>query len=269
MYIVGRRENVLKDAAKTAKNGTLVPLVGDVTDKDSLKAMVAHIERDEGSVNFLFANAGIAGPNSRASVPAMKAGGTTTVQEFSASLLETPMSDFTQVLNTNVTAVFYTALAFLPLLEAANNAGPPRRLAQDSQILITSSVAGFSRHLASGFAYNVSKAAVNHLAKMIATVSAQHRFHVRCNVVAPGLYPSEMTAGIVSKLDGFTGPAGHEGAFAGAVKMGTDRSPAERTGSEEDFAGTVLFMASRAGSYLNGEVLVSDGGRLSQLPATY
>jgi NAD(P)-dependent dehydrogenase (short-subunit alcohol dehydrogenase family) len=39
--------------------------------------------------------------------------------------------------------------------------------------------------------------------------------------------------------------------------------------SESDFAGTILFMASRAGAYLNGETMLSDGGRLAQLPATY
>lgn len=51
--------------------------------------------------------------------------------------------------------------------------------------------------------------------------------------------------------------------------MPKDRSPAERTGSEEDIAGTVLFMASRAGAYLNGETLITDGGRLAQNLATY
>ena len=60
-----------------------------------------------------------------------------------------------------------------------------------------------------------------------------------------------------------------EGDFAGAHKMPTDRCPTGRTGSEMDFAGTVLFMASRAGAYLNGETLISDGGRMAQLPATY
>jgi len=61
----------------------------------------------------------------------------------------------------------------------------------------------------------------------------------------------------------------HEDAFKGAHVVGTENSPAERTGSEEDFAGTVLYMASRAGAFLNGETLVTDGGRLSQLPAVY
>ena len=69
----------------------------------------------------------------------------------------------------------------------------------------------------------------------------------------------------MKSLDKFTGVKGHEQDFDDAHQMPPDRSPAERTGSEQDFAGTVLFMASRAGAYLNGETLVSDGGRMSQL----
>lgn len=78
-----------------------------------------------------------------------------------------------------------------------------------------------------------------------------------------------MTQGSTSQLDKFAGVEGHKEDFADAHAMPQDRCPAERTGSEQDFAGTVLFMASRAGAYLNGETLVSDGGRMSQLPATY
>ncbi len=62
---------------------------------------------------------------------------------------------------------------------------------------------------------------------------------------------------------------GHGVAFAGARAMPPDRSPAERTGSEQDIAGIILFMASQAGAYLNGETMVTDGGRLALLPAIY
>ena len=108
------------------------------------------------------------------------------------------------------------------------------------------------------------------------------------DLIAPGLYPSEMTTHTTSNLDKFSGAEGHDD-FPDAHKMAPSNCPAERTGSEQDFAGTVLFMASRAGimippqcspvlanlclacagAYLNGETLISDGGRMSQLPATY
>ena len=45
--------------------------------------------------------------------------------------------------------------------------------------------------------------------------------------------------------------------------------PLQRPGSTEDMAGAILYLTSKAGAYLNGNVIVTDGGRLSVLPSTY
>lgn len=45
--------------------------------------------------------------------------------------------------------------------------------------------------------------------------------------------------------------------------------PEQRMGSLQDMAGVILFLASRAGAYCNGVVLLTDGGRLSVMPASY
>ncbi len=61
----------------------------------------------------------------------------------------------------------------------------------------------------------------------------------------------------------------------GGVVPGTEGSfpknyiPATRGGTEEDMAGAVLYLASQAGGFLNGNVLLTDGGRLAVMPGTY
>lgn len=260
VYIIGRREETLKQAASTAANGNIIPIVGDVTDKESLKKAADQVRKEQGYVNFLFANAGAGGPKHASLLPKDRK---PSLQELQDVLFKAEMDEFTQTLHLNTTAAFYTAVAFLDLLDAGNKKG---NVAQDSQILVTSSVAGLSRHLASSFAYSASKAAVNHITKMFSTYLGQCGFHIRANVVAPGLYPSELTEGQTGSLDEYQG---RNGAFQGARKTNSEQSPAERTGSEEEFAGAILFLASRAGGYINGEVLVTDGGRCSILPGTY
>ena len=48
-----------------------------------------------------------------------------------------------------------------------------------------------------------------------------------------------------------------------------EKIPLGRVGSEEDMAGTTLYLTSRSGAYCNGSVIITDGGRLSVMPATY
>lgn len=78
-------------------------------------------------------------------------------------------------------AVFFTIVAFLPLLEAGNQKG---NVAQSSQTIITSSLGAFNRVPMAHFAYGASKAAVLHMAKQLATAFV--KYHIRFNVIAPG-----------------------------------------------------------------------------------
>jgi NAD(P)-dependent dehydrogenase (short-subunit alcohol dehydrogenase family) len=64
-----------------------------------------------------------------------------------------------------------------------------------------------------------------------------------------------MTGGIMSKADADGWPK--------------SVVPEQRAGDIEDMAGAVLFLASKAGAYINGNVLVTDGGRLGVLPSSY
>lgn len=72
------------------------------------------------------------------------------------------------------------------------------------------------------------------------------------------MFPSELASGLIGSRD-----------------PGTESSddprfiPAKRFGGEEEMAGTILYLASRAGSYCNGMVLVNDGGRLAVMLGSY
>jgi NAD(P)-dependent dehydrogenase (short-subunit alcohol dehydrogenase family) len=249
IFIIGRRLATLEPAASSINaslpHPVVVPLQGDVTSQSSLVSIAAHIERDTGYVNLVVANAGIMGPRP---LPHP-----TSVAAYRAHALATPMQDFTRVYEANATSVYYTAIAFLELLDAGN---AKRNVDVRSQVIATSSIGGFSRLAGASFAYSSSKAAVTHMCKMMSTAFVQ--FGIRVNVLAPGLVASELAAGVIAGLGG-----GEDGRIDASV------IPAERTGSEEDIAGAVLYMTGRAGAYLNGSVIVVDGGRLGVLPSTY
>jgi len=66
-------------------------------------------------------------------------------------------------------------------------------------------------------------------------------------MIVPGICPSEMTRDNLASSDQFSGIEGHEQYFTDARNLTADKAPAERSGSEEDIAGAILFLASRAG----------------------
>lgn len=55
---------------------------------------------------------------------------------------------------------------------------------------------------------------------------------------------------------------------AEATAVSKDKIPAGRLGDEKDMAGAILYLASRAGAYCNGNTLIVDGGRIGTFPST-
>jgi len=249
VYIIGRRLEKLQEAAKASPHNNIIPLQGDVTSKESIESIAAHIREETGYVNLLICNSGVTGPSAGVNMPKE-----TSAKEFQKMVLDTPMEDFTRAFAVNVSGVFYNAVAFLDLLEEGNKKGNMDGV--KSQVLVTGSIAAYNRAVGAGIAYNTSKAAVTHLVKMLAGLFVE--YGVRVNAIAPGLFPSELSAPLLAGKE-----PGKEGTFP------TSFIPLQRTGDEQDMAGTILYMASKAGSYCNGLILVIDGGRLTLLPSSY
>lgn len=263
IFVLGRREDALRETAAQAPEGVIVPVKCDITSKESLVSAYETVAAQTTHVDILFANGGILGPLMRSPPP--KADGTPpSLSELRDELFNIPMEEFTNVLNVNVTGSYYTVLAFLPLLEAANKRRPAPQVgvltAPTAQVIITSSIASFNRKVPFSYAYNASKAAATHLVKMLSTNLSS--YDIRVNGLAPGLYDSEMANNVFVE----------NGAHGGGISEGSfprDMIPLTRGGSEEDFAGLVIWLASNSGGYVNGTMLLTDGGRISAVPNTY
>jgi NAD(P)-dependent dehydrogenase (short-subunit alcohol dehydrogenase family) len=118
---------------------------------------------------------------------------TPSLEEFHSFLWNTSMESFNDTFMINSTAMFYTMLAFLPLLDAGNKhlSSPTLKTGVKSQFIATSSIGAFSRKPGAGFAYAGSKAAVIHMVKQLSTNLVP--YHIRANIIAPGIYPSDMS----------------------------------------------------------------------------
>ena len=175
VYIVGRRKEVLEAAAKESPHGNIIPIIGDVTSKDTLQSIASQIEKEVGYINVLIANSGVGGPPNLSITPQ------TSFEEYHSILWNQSFDEYTNTFAVNTAAVFFCIVAFLKLLDAGNNKG---NVEQKSQVIATSSIGGFNRKAKAGFAYGESKAATTHLMKQMATNLAP--YGIRSNVIAPG-----------------------------------------------------------------------------------
>jgi len=96
-------------------------------------------------------------------------------------------------------------------------------------------------------AYSASKAAVASLTKSLALEWGPRGVNV--NAIAPGVFPTELNRSLL------------QGTARGQEFIA--RTPLKRFGRVEELAGAAVFLASDAASFVNGEVLVVDGGFLA------
>ncbi|KAI6797699.1 hypothetical protein KC332_g14216 [Hortaea werneckii] len=252
VYITGRRIEKLQEAAKTADHGNLIPIQGSTTSHDDLQKVVDQITQETGYIDLLVNNAGMttfdSSPNARPMPTAQSS--VSEVRDYFFNYR--PQQVWTDTLETNVGAIFTTSMAFLELLDAGNK----RRAkgAPTSQIVTIGSVGGLNRFTTS-FIYNASKAGAHHLMKNLGSFFVP--FDIRCNVIAPGWFPTDMTTAVSKQWES-----------TGGV-MPRELVPQQRMGNQEEMAGTILYFASKAGGYCNGNVMVIDGGFLQNHAGVY
>nr|WP_306265475.1 SDR family oxidoreductase [Pararhizobium sp. IMCC3301] len=95
-------------------------------------------------------------------------------------------------------------------------------------------------------AYCASKGGVMQLTKVAALALARN--NIRVNAVGPGSIDTEMMAGVNANPD--------------AMKMAMSRTPLQRMGTAREIGDVVAFLCSKKASYVTGETIYVDGGRL-------
>ncbi len=149
-------------------------------------------------------------------------------------------ADFAEILRVNLIGPWLAIRAALPQLKPG------------AAIVCTASVAGL-RAGAGGIPYSASKAGVINLVQ--STAAALAGTGIRVNAVAPGLIETPMTAPLYADARA----RGREGRIG-------QLNPLRRGGEAGEVAEVVAFLASDAASYINGQVVVIDGGLSASLP---
>ena len=147
-----------------------------------------------------------------------------------------PLDAWDKVMNLNVRAIFL-------LSQAIGKASMiPRR---SGRIVNVASIAGLSGNSAAmkTVAYNTSKAAVINFTRALAGEWGVYGINV--NALAPGFFPSKMTAGLLAQV---------------GVENLSAQAPLRRIGDDEDLKGAALLLASDAGKHITGQVIAVDGG---------
>ncbi|KAJ2913924.1 hypothetical protein MD484_g6488, partial [Candolleomyces efflorescens] len=253
VYITGRRLEVLQKVANgwdKQAGGEIVPLQMDVTSKESILAARDLIKEKEGKLHILVNNAGQVGPVSPflgdPNAPERKDAETLGQALFDNESFEA-WSDLYQI---NLFSIFFVSTAFLGLLAK----GSEDSEGYWSSIVNITSISGVIKLAQNHFCYNSSKAAVGHLTRSLSAELLLKKIPIRVNAVAPGVWESEMTHHTIKPEE------------VDKVGKGVQPVPAQRPGLGEEVAGTVVYLASRAGGYTHGQEIVIDGGYVAVNP---
>lgn len=212
--LVARREPELAALARDIadRGGRAAPIACDLADRDALPAAVDRATACFGAPDILVSAAGI---NPRRPIDAV------TTRDWDATI------------EINLSAPFFLAQRVAPAM-CARGWGRIINLASLQSV----------RAFADGAPYGASKGGVMQLTRALA--QAWSGRGVNCNAIAPGFFPTELTAPVFADAE-------RAAAMAARTMIG-------RNGVLDDLRGALIFLASRASDYVTGQTLFVDGG---------
>ena len=214
VVLVGRREAQLQEAVAEieAVGGKAAALPADLCDRGLLPGLAERATRPFGSIDILINAAGV---------------------NFRQAVDDITFESWDETLNLNLAVPFFLARELLP---AMRDKGWGRII----NIASLQSIRAFP----DGLAYGASKGGISQLTRAMA--EAWSRDGIMCNAIAPGFFPTELTAPV------YENPQLLE-KLAAQTSIG-------RNGVLPDLDGLTVFLASPASDYLAGQVIYLDGG---------
>mgnify|MGYP001813519214 CR=1 FL=1 len=215
-YISSRKADVCNATAeRLSRQGQCFSIPADLSTMEGIAHLANEIKAREAKLDILVNNAGAT---------------------WGAPIEDFPEAGWDKVMDINVKGPFFLTQQLLPLLEASATPEDPAR------IINVGSIDGLNDNKLGTYSYGPSKSAIHHLTRTLASHLAER--NISANAIAPGPFPSKMTAGIAQAM-------GEE------IRTNV---PLRRWGEPADMAGVAIYLASKAGAYGSGAVLPVDGG---------
>jgi NAD(P)-dependent dehydrogenase (short-subunit alcohol dehydrogenase family) len=213
VYVTARKAEACNALAKElSKTGECISIPADLSKMAEIDRFAGEIEKREKKIDILVNNAGASWGE--------------TFDKF-------PEEGWDKVVTLNLKSVFFLSQRLVKLLEAAAT------VENFARIINIGSIDGLHVSGIETYSYAASKAGVIHMTKMMAKNLAPRKIAV--NAIAPGFFPSKMTATL-------------------PVDAIADATPFKRVGRPEDMAGLALYLSSKASGFVTGAVIPVDGG---------
>lgn len=216
LALTARKAHELEEArSELAALGYDVFVVpSDLGNPDTITPMVDAVIAHFGRVDILMNNAGAS---------------------WGAPAEDYPLEAWNKIIATNLTG------SWLVTQQVGAKSMIPNRC---GAIISVASVAGFRGQLGGmqTIAYNTSKGGLINFTRALAAEWA--KYNIRVNALAPGFFPSKMSAGVLQAIE----------------KQIIAMTPLGRLGGEQDLLGPAIFLASDAAAYVTGQILSVDGG---------
>jgi NAD(P)-dependent dehydrogenase (short-subunit alcohol dehydrogenase family) len=208
------------DEINGADGGRARVQVGDVTDEDAVADLVGTVRSEHGRLDYLFPNAGVAGP---------------------VELDETGSEDWRRVIDVNVNGVFFATKQAVPLLEGGDGT---------SHIVVTASISG-RKPKPIMVPYRTSKAAVIMLSRCLATALGPD---VKVNALCPGRIDTPLVESLYERRAEATDTTPEE------IRGAEEDVPLKRTPDHEDILGVLDYIIFQDGFVTGHEFHLDGGG---------